>query len=367
MKTTNFTKFKKTIFCTILAVIISVLAACNPAGLTDNGNLPGGNPSPGVQVDFLNYITKLIGFDDDNGKAAHSEIVSYLTEFEQEISIAINSSDISRLNNAAAGQHIQVGDTALELIKMSLEVYRLSEGAFNPFLVRLSDIWGFLPAGNGDYRIPGGTEIADALEYATPDADTVFTFYDNNMVAKSHDGIMLDLGAIAKGYVLEKCRDIAASHGVTSGIINIGGNIYTIGEKSGGALYKIGITHPRNTEYSKEYNYFAVAQLKDTSISTSGDYERYFIRDGKRYCHIFDASTGMPVDNGVTSVVVIMENGALADAYSTAAMVKGADAGIKFLRDNNINAIIITADLKYYLSGVALSVLTEISDKYTPG
>ena len=157
----------------------------------------------------------------------------------------------------------------------------------------------------------------------------------------------VDLGGIAKGFIADKLKNYMVSEGVTSAIINLGGNVLTIGDNNGDD-FTIGIKKPFS---KKENEYSAKIKIKDKSVVTSGSYERYFKKDGKIYHHILNPKTGYPVENNLNSVTIISENSEYGDAYSTACFVLGLDKGMKFIeQQNDTEAIFITKDNKFHLT-----------------
>lgn len=319
------------------------LAACL---LFAAGCRQDGPPQTGYR--FLNENTNL-SLNCGDTKAAEKEILSFLADFEAALSVNIEGSEIYRLNNAAAGEKVELSKHTRTVLARALEIYDLSGGAFSPFTYGLSKLWGFADGYTYPSILPQQDAIAELLPFVFPEkaADNIVIGQDG-YAYKKFAGVQLDLGAIAKGYAAEMCADIATRHGVSYGIINIAGNLYLLGRKPGDEDFKIGITDPRGAQHDNDL--FAKTLVSDISVSVSGDYQRYFRLDGKRYCHIIDPSTGYPVESGVISVIIFDKNGMDADAFGTAAMVMGAENGIKFLNDNGKSGIIIT-EKHYYIAG----------------
>lgn len=298
---------------------------------------------------FLNSLLTLDLSGGDVG-ACEKEIKKFLNDFEKNISVNIKDSEISRFNAAAKDMEIALSPHVYKVFKRALEIHKDYSEAFNPCMYDLSVLWGFTPDGTSPDVLPSQETLQSYLLLAEPE-NILMT---QNGVYKTVDGVKIDLGGIAKGYAAGVCREIAAKHNITSGIINIAGNIYAVGryrKNNEDRAFNIAITDPRAIE--NDNNYFGKCAIENTSISVSGDYERFFILNEKRYCHILDPYTGMPVDNDIISVVAIGENAMDMDAFTTTAMVLGVEDGIKFLNDNEVNAIIITED-KYYICGTVV-------------
>ena len=172
------------------------------------------------------------------------------------------------------------------------------------------------------------------------------------MLKKS--GMSIDLGGIAKGFAADEVLRIYKKYNIKDGLINLGSSsIYAVGKNDNNHTWSIGIKHPRNESSG---NYLGIIKLSDESLSTSGDYERYFIKDGKRYHHILNSATGYPVDNGIMSVSVIVDgsvsdNSMLADILSLTVFELGPEKGIKLIDSiPNVACEITTTDYKVYTS-----------------
>ena len=164
------------------------------------------------------------------------------------------------------------------------------------------------------------------------------------------EGMVIDLGAIAKGYVADEIIKILEENNIKSAIVNLGGNVYVHGSKNG-KDFKVGIRDP----FSQDANaYFGIYKTQDESIVTSGVYERYFIKNGVRYHHILSTSTGYPIDNELMSTTILTKNSMVADALSTTTFALGVDEGLKLIENTpGVEAIFVTKDKKVYItSGV---------------
>ena len=171
----------------------------------------------------------------------------------------------------------------------------------------------------------------------------------------------LDLGAIAKGYAADKVRDIFMENGISSAIIDLGGNIYLLGEKDKDEPWNIGIQDPLD-----ENAYLAIINLKDKTIVTSGDYERYFEIGEKRYHHIIDPYTGSPSENDLLSVSIIGDNSMLADALSTTIFVLGQEEGIKFMKENysDYQYVLVNRDKEVLIKNIDEDSFKLTNDEY---
>lgn len=264
------------------------------------------------------------------------DVKSEIEGLDRRLSPVNPEGDIYKLNQDNA---VDLDNETLGLIKRSVELCEFSEGNLDITVYPIVEKWGFI---NKNFRIPSQSELDSLLKNVdyrkiTSDAGK----------AVIPDGFKIDLGAVAKGYAADKSREILKTSGVKSAVINLGGTVLAYGKKPDGSNWRVGITNPENTE-----SYMGVLECADKTVVTSGNYERFFEQDGKRYCHIIDPKTGFPADNGVTSVTVISDDGTKNDALSTALFIMGADRASEFIKNKceDVDCVILTADKKAYIS-----------------
>ena len=180
-------------------------------------------------------------------------------------------------------------------------------------------------------------------------ADPSLIDYDKetSTVSFKKDGVQIDLGGIAKGYTSSRIMDIYREKGVTSGLVNLGGNAQVFGTKPDGSLWRVAVQSP-----DSEDEYLGVLEAKDKAIITSGGYERYFEKDGVTYHHIIDPATGYPAENGLISVTIVSTDGTLADGLSTSLFVMGKDKAVDYWKahSDEFDMILLTDDEKLYVS-----------------
>jgi thiamine biosynthesis lipoprotein len=270
------------------------------------------------------------------------EMYSTLQEMETVFSTQVENSDIYKINSALANEAVAVDSRTIEMLVLSKQLYSLSNGAYNPSVYPLVELWKFSPntytGFSATFSLPSDNAISTALALA--DFDLIVLDEVNNTVTKLNQNIKIDLGAVAKGYAVGVLADLAKAGAYV--LINLGGNIYAVGTKT----YTIGVAHPRIEETSASY--FAKVSLNNSAISTSGDYERYYVLDGKRYSHII-ATDGKPADSGVISVTIVGDRPALCDAVATAVVVLGLEEGSTLIESLGLSAIIITDSKTYKL------------------
>lgn len=273
-----------------------------------------------------------------------------IAELEGSFSVTLSDSDISRLNSN--GSCTLENDTA-ELMKNALEICESTSGNLDITVYPIVRAWGFT---TGEYRIPSDNELESLLE----NVDYTSVSLSGNE-ATLNDGMQVDLGSVAKGYTGDVLCELFRQNGVTSALINLGGNVQTLGAKPDGSKWKIAVQHPTDNE-----NYLGILTLENMAAITSGGYERYFIgEDGKHYCHIINPHTGKPSDSGILSVTIVGESGLLCDALSTALFVMGLDEAEEYWSSHSdFDFIIMTADEKVYITEGLCECFT-ISDAYS--
>lgn len=268
-------------------------------------------------------------------KDAAIEAEQSVFTLENLISRTRENTDIARLN-AAGGEVIEVSPEAFEILRQAQELS--IPGVFDPTIAAVSNLWGI----NTDAaHVPMQSEIDEAL--ATVSMDNL-VLLENNRV-QLLNGAQIDLGGIGKGIAADRCAELLRGNGVTNALIVLGGNVYALGKKPNGDIWTIAIADPDDSA-----SQIARLQVTDTSVVTTGDYERYFMQDGVRYHHVFDPATGAPARSGLRSVTVVNESSALADACSTTLFVLGLEKGLQYCVENDLQAVFITEDREIYVT-----------------
>lgn len=248
------------------------------------------------------------------------------------MSPAAEGSDIYRINHAEHGSFTEVSPETYELIELSLMVSERTGGAFDITVNPLSELWDFT---SESPSVPSKEDI-EALTRRVNYRDVLLN-PDTHSVCLAKEGMSISLGAVAKGYGASRAIRLLKDGGARDAIVDLGGNICVAGNK------RIGIQTP----FKPRGEYFTVCEVSDTSVVTSGAYERYFKEDGKIYHHIIDPKTGYPAVSDIASATIISEDGALADALSTAIFVLGRSRAEDVLADfDGVGAVIYTADGK---------------------
>lgn len=284
---------------------------------------------------LLDTVIQITLYDTGNASLL-DESFAVCEKYEQLLSKTVATSDVSRINQAE-GKPVTVSDETIALIQKSLTYSELSDGAFDITIAPLSSLWDF----KDKKTIPDSQDIEKAKNLV--DYHTISI--SGNTVTLLNPKASIDLGAIAKGYIADKIKDYLVSKNVKSGLINLGGNVLTIGTKPDGSAWNIGIQKP----FDEQNAAITSVHLSDESVVTSGVYERYFKQDGVIYHHILDAKTGYPFQNGLLGVTIISEQSVDGDALSTTCFALGLQKGMELIRSlPDIDAIFITDDYQLH-------------------
>ncbi len=340
---------------TIIILLLSMLLlSCNESAEsspTSSGYIHDQSFALGTVVTVKIY--------DSNDTSIFPEIFAYIDELEETFSKTIEGSDIYRINEEGQSPSpapVQVSHETSELIIKALEFSELSEGRFEPTIAPLVSLWDI--GGIRPY-LPSNEEIQELLPYV--DYQKVSVDQETNSVQVGPN-MALDLGAIAKGYIGDKVVEKLQEKGVSQALINLGGNVITLGSKPGDKPFLIGVQNPlaaRNIP-------LGIIRLKDTSIVSSGTYERFMEVDGVVYHHILDPETGYPVDNDILQVTILSDESVDGDGYSTSLFAMGLEDGLALAhREEGIEAAFVTKDLSIYLTPGFLEVFTLEDDSFT--
>ena len=284
------------------------------------------NPTPISKTGF--YFDTVITIDiyESNDSTLLSECFSLCDEFEKTVSRTIPGSDIYKINHAD-GKPTVVSDVTIELLERGIYYGDLTNGTFDITIAPLSTLWDFK---NNPGEVPNGEEIKEALSHV---GYKTIQIKDNEVTLKDPKAA-IDLGGIAKGYMADKLKAFLISKGVKSAVINLGGNVLTIGAKPDNSAFQIGIQKP----FGQGNEIISSVQSIDSSVVTSGSYERYFkTDDGILYHHILNTSTGYSCDTGLLGVTILSNSSVDGDALSTACFALGIEKGAELI--NSIDGV----------------------------
>ncbi len=284
------------------------------------------------------------------GNEALQAVFAEVERINQLMSTYVEDSRISLINREAAEGPVDAGQELTQLILRSLDMSILTLGAFDITYDSVGQHYDFR-----EHRRPDAATIEKELpkiNFRLVQADPL-----QNTVSFLQPGVRINLGGIAKGYTVEQCVELLRLRGVRNGIVTAGGDSRLLGDRRGDP-WMVGIRDPR-----KEGEVAISIPLVDEAISTSGDYERYFEEDGKRYHHIIQPATGEPA-NGVHSATIVGPDAVITDALSTSVFVMGVDKGLKLIATlPDYEGIVIDADGRlFYSDGLQPPEATEAAD-----
>ncbi len=287
------------------------------------------NAQPVSKSDFVLDTVATITVYDGSDESIIDDTYAECRKYENLISATVSGSDVYRINEAH-GEPVEVSDETIEIINESLKFSELTDGAFDITIYPVSKLWDFR---TGYGKVPESSAINSALKHV----DYHNIVVEGNTVTLKDPEAEIDPGAIGKGYIADKLKEYMVSKGVTSAIINLGGNVITIGKNAKtGEAFKIGIKKPFT-----ENEILTSVDSIDNAVVSSGSYERYFVQDGVNYYHILDPNTGYPARSGLTGVSVITSNSLDGDALSTSLFALGVEKGQEL-----VNKLSDTMDIK---------------------
>jgi FAD:protein FMN transferase len=250
-------------------------------------------------------------------KNATTPAINSALDRMQEIDTKFNSQNPESPIYAFNHQGIAISDPEiLEVVRLALQIAQDTDGAFDITIAPLIELWGYY---GKSPRLPSEEEIRTCLGKV----GYRHLILKNSSLEKNRADVQIDLGGIAKGYALRQAAEVLKREGVTSALIDAGGDVYALG-KRGGDLWKVGIRSPRSDDI------LGYLEVEDLAVMGSGDYERFFVKDGKRYHHIFDPKTGYPAE-GLSGTTLIHPDPMVADAWNTAIFVLGPEDGLKWV------------------------------------
>lgn len=259
------------------------------------------------------------------------ELAAY---YENLLSRTMEGSDVWNINHSG-GRPVTVHEETLRLLETALSYAEMSEGLVDPTIGTLSILWNMGEENQG--IIPDGREIKQALSHVNYKNVRI----DGSQVSLEDPECRLDLGFIAKGYIADRMREYLLSKGVTSAIINLGGNVSAIGCRPDKTPFRVGVQKP----FAQTGDYSLVLEIEDLSVVSSGNYERYFEKDGVLYHHILSTRDGSPARTGLDSVTIICSRSVDGDALSTLCFLLGYEKGRALVESlDDTEAVFITED-----------------------
>jgi FAD:protein FMN transferase len=277
----------------------------------------------------------------DNAIAAVDEGIKEVVRIEKLISSWDKNSQTSKINANAGIAPVEVDAELIELIERSLKISEITDGYFDITFASIHKVWDFETF--EQTGIPSDENLAKSI--ALIGFERIQIDSDKNTVFLPIAGMKIGFGAIGKGYAANRAKEIMQSLGVESGVVNAGGDVLCWGEKPGSDHWSIGIEDP-----TIEGNIISWIDAIDMAVVTSGNYKKYLLIDGKKYCHIVNPKTGWPVEN-LSSVTLICADAEIADALATSVFVLGVNDGLKLINHlNGVECLIIDSNNKMHFS-----------------
>lgn len=354
----SHSRFFYLILCTVLVCPMLLFTGCG--NITDADTSTTGNQPISISSIKLNTAVQITIYDSQD-KALLDDCLALCDRYELIFSRTNENSELYKLNHRkdtsdkdpnADDQTIpypisgtadtwHISEDLAALLSEGLDITRESDGAFDIAIAPLTSLWDFTAE---DPKVPDDAAIQKALPLCSSDGVTI----DGQDITLPSDDIQFDVGAIAKGYIADRMKDLLVKKGVKSAIINLGGNVLCIGSKPDGTPFKVGIQKPFADRNETE----AVMDITGKSVVSSGIYERCFKQGGKLYHHILNPQTGYPYENGLISVTIISDQSVDGDALSTTCFALGLEDGLKFAEKKGVQAVFITEDYElHYTDG----------------
>ncbi|MBP1736229.1 MAG: Membrane-associated lipoprotein involved in thiamine biosynthesis [Oscillospiraceae bacterium] len=329
----------------VLVMLLGLMAGCGSAsgasGTSSTSTMSADVSSditstPATTTVFaMDTVMQLTAYGGDD--ALMQEASDRITALDSLLSTTNPDSEIYALN--AQGTATVSPDTAA-LVEDGIKYGQLTGGLLDVTIYPVVRAWGFT---TGEYQIPDADTLTELLK--TVDYRSI-SFDADTSVVTLPEGVMVDFGSLAKGYTGDVLLKLFADNGITSAMVNLGGNVQTLGAKPDGSAWRVGIEDPSGDDY------LGIVSVVNKTVITSGGYERYFTGDdGTVYWHIFDPRTGYPAKTGLLSVSIITDTGIYAEALSTSLFVMGLDQASDFWREHrDFEAVFITEDGDVYIT-----------------
>jgi len=274
-------------------------------------------------------------------EALKAEVEDRLKEVNRQMSHYQPESELSRFNRAPSTAPFKVSPEFARVVRFSLELYRRSNGAFDPTLAPVINLWGFGEK-TDQQRVPPEADLRAAMKTTGSQHLSVTA---NDELVKDIPELTINLSAVAKGFGVDQMVKVLRGHGLTNIYAAIAGEVKGLGHNPRGTNWQVGISAPL-AHWREDDAMAAVVSLSDQAISTSGDYQKFFTdAKGRRLCHIFDPKTGWPVQNNVGGVSVVAQDNMTADGLATTLFVLGPVAGLRFIESwTNAAALFIVRE-----------------------
>lgn len=277
-------------------------------------------------------------------EVALDEAVAYMQEMEKLLSTNLETSDVYKVNKAAGKEAVKVDERTFNVVQKAIEMSQISDGKFDVTIGAITNLWRI---GDSQYQNkPADEQIKDRLPLINYKDVTLDS--SNHTIKLEKEGMVMELGGISKGFIADEVKAIFEKHGITTAIINLGGNVVVMGTSPNyDSGWNVGVQDPdavRGTVIGS-------VSVKNTSVVTSGIYERYVEVDGVKYHHIMDPKTGYPLENNILGVTVITSQSIKADGHSTVLFLMGIDEALNYVNSQeDLEVVFIDKNKGVHLS-----------------
>lgn len=345
MKQIHNIKYFQTIILPRLILIITLALSC----IVWTGCAR--NTTPISRTDFYFDTVIQITLYDTEDESVLDGCFALAEKYENLFSATKEGSDVWNINHGN-GKTVTVSEETAALLVTAADCANTTEGAIDPTIRPVSALWNF--GSDSEPHVPEDAAIKEALSHVSYENIRFGTALSDETgepvyrtVTLADPEAAIDLGFIAKGYIADKMKEYLLSQGVKSACISLGGNVLAIGEKPDGSPFRIGIQEP----FAESGKSLDTVEIRDTSVVTSGIYERCFYENDVLYHHVLDTATGYPVENELAGVTIICPSSVKADALSTACLCLGLEKGRQFLDgEKDVAYLLVTRDGTQYRS-----------------
>jgi len=310
-------------------VLLHLLAACGERGPTEY-QLTG--PTMGTR-----FNVNVVDDGDVDLDSLREKIQTALDDADRQMSTYRDDSELARFNRSISTDWVKVSNELCEAVHLAFQLGMMTSGAFDITVGPLVNLWGFGPDGSVSMA-PAANDIE--LARKKTGLAHVQANCANSSIRKTNPELNIDLSGFGKGRAADDIGVLLSEHGIVNFLVEIGGDLRVQGKNAKGQAWHIAIERPDSEGRAIE----RIIQADNTAIATSGDYRNFFELDGRRYSHTIDPRTGKPVTHDLASVTVVLDNGAIADAYATALMVLGPDAGMSLAEQLHIAAYFLVRE-----------------------
>ncbi|MEY8292397.1 FAD:protein FMN transferase [Carnobacteriaceae bacterium 52-44] len=354
-----FKQNKKSLFVLFLSFIAFIIVACGNEEEANQEPEPTLLEEPIERREFLMGTYVVLRVYDEGQEEALDEAIARVEELDEKLASNRSSSEIGAINEAAGEAPVEVSDDVFPLIEVAEEYSAIPNSGFDYTIGPITDLWRI---GFDDARVPEPEEIEAVLPLVNHEKAELNA--EDRTVFLTEEGMRIDLGAIAKGYIADEVINVLKEHRVTTAIVDLGGNVVIMGDSPTRDTdgFNVGVQNPDSTRGE----IVGSINLKDKSIVTSGIYERFIEENGEFYHHLMSPDTGYPFDNDLAGVTIITDKSVDGDALSTVVYAFGLEGGLDYVNNQEgIDAVFVTHDQEVYTSDGITEGFNLTDDSYT--